>query len=555
MDNLSQEKFNQLIRTYGSNICENKLRCEGLLKDTFPEHPRQVSLLISALNHGIPQELLSSQHAIPSAITRTRLIKKLVSNLYVQYRAAAWAVDAWSIALGMPVPEAESSMSSSTAVDSASELTPAFSNTEQVPLADIQRVLSEQKSLQAKRESTSASSQSQPALQTNSTQLSQTPATQIVSPDSSSGLEATQIRPNSRSTVAPILPLQSELPEPQAQTKSRLMIPLVGGLLLLLSFGAGWSVWRLFSAPTSPQATASIDGSGTNFTAIQGVPSATINYGGSTTWAQVRKIVDPEIARAFPNYRLRYVDPLGEKPGSGTGIKMLLEGQLSMAQSSRPLKDEEFQRAQMRGLKLEQIPIALDAIVAVTHPDLTIPGLTVDQLKHIYTGKITNWQQVGGPNLAITPISRDLKAGGTVDFFREQVLGKDVAFGRAVQIVQDTTSGLRRTARTPGSIYYGSAPEVVDQCTVKAIPIAKVAGQWVTPYQEPFVPLAECPGRRNLVNQTAIRNGSYPLTRSLFVVLLQNGQTEEKAGRAYANLLLTDQGQKLLNQAGFVSLK
>jgi phosphate transport system substrate-binding protein len=204
---------------------------------------------------------------------------------------------------------------------------------------------------------------------------------------------------------------------------------------------------------------------------------------------------------------------------------------------------------------LQAVPVAIDAIVVVTHPALNVPGLTVEQLKQIYTGEITNWQQVGGPDLAITALSRSPGTGGTVDFFVERVLGAGGVLGSNVTTIADTTTGLRQTAATPGAIYYGSAPEVVDQCTVRPLPLGKVSGQWIPPYQEPFVPLTACPGQRNRINQAAIREGSYPLTRQLFVIFTQNGQSEEQAGQAYANLLLTAQGQKLLNQAGFISLK
>ncbi|MFM7354496.1 MAG: phosphate ABC transporter substrate-binding protein, partial [Microcystis aeruginosa] len=61
--------------------------------------------------------------------------------------------------------------------------------------------------------------------------------------------------------------------------------------------------------------------------------------------------------------------------------------------------------------------------------------------------------------------------------------------------------------------------------------------------------------KRNQLNELAFQKGEYPITRRLFVIIKQNGQLDEQAGEAYANLLLTDQGQELIKKAGFVPLR
>ncbi|GAC1461135.1 MAG: hypothetical protein NVS2B14_11680 [Chamaesiphon sp.] len=233
---------------------------------------------------------------------------------------------------------------------------------------------------------------------------------------------------------------------------------------------------------------------------------------------------------------------------------MLLEGRLNFAQSSRPLLDQEYQQAQQRGFSLQQIPIAIDGLAVAVNPNLNIPGLSLDQLKFIYTGKTTNWKDVGGPDVPIKPYSRPNNAGGTVDIFVEEILGGQ-GFGSNVVFVPTTTQALAKVASTPGGIYFASGPEVVPQCTVKPLPLSGKATEFVSPYQEPFIPLSQCPGKRNQLNVEAFQQGKYPLTRNLFVVIKQNGQIDEQAGKAYANLLLTAQGQKLISNAGFVSIR
>lgn len=283
-------------------------------------------------------------------------------------------------------------------------------------------------------------------------------------------------------------------------------------------------------------------------------PSGLFSYGGSTTWAPIRKEVDSEIQKLSSNFQLRYTDPTTGAPGSGTGIKMLLDNQLAFSQSSRSLKDEEYQKAQQRGFQLKEIPVAIDGIAIAVNPNLKIPGLTVAQLKDIYTGKLTNWQQVKGPNLPITPYSRRLEEGGTVEFFDENVMGKE-KFAANVKFIPTTTQALQEVAKNPGGIYYASAPEVVGQCTVKPLPLGRKSDQFIPPYKEPFVALQNCPQQRNQLNATAFQKGEYPITRRLFVLVKHNGQNDQQAGEAYANWLLTDQGQELITKAGFVRIR
>ncbi|OKH55768.1 phosphate ABC transporter substrate-binding protein [Calothrix sp. HK-06] len=300
--------------------------------------------------------------------------------------------------------------------------------------------------------------------------------------------------------------------------------------------------------------TQQIQSTGTQFTSVTNVPTGLFNYGGSTTWATIRRDIDSVIQKELPQFRLRYTDPTTGAPGSSPGIKMVINGQLSFSQSSRQIKAEEQKEALKLGFMLEQIPVAIDGIAIAVHPGLKIPGLTVAQLKDIYTGKINNWQQVGGPNLPITPYSRRLEDGGTIEFFYDNVLNKQ-NFGANVQYVSTTTDGLRQLERNEGGIYYASAPEVVGQCEIRPLPIGRQASEFIAPYKEPLIERSKCPSERNQINIDAFKTDKYPITRRLFVIVKQNKQSDQEAGIAYANLLLTEQGQELISKTGFVRIK
>ncbi|OUC13548.1 MAG: phosphate ABC transporter substrate-binding protein [Alkalinema sp. CACIAM 70d] len=333
-------------------------------------------------------------------------------------------------------------------------------------------------------------------------------------------------------------------------------VGVVGGGIWWFTQKSGQNLGQVFqTGSNSNPSTGSNSGSNNQpLSAVKDVPAGQFRYGGSTSWAPIRLSVDSAIQTSRSEFRLSYVNPVGEAASTGSGIKMLLNRQIDFAQTSRPLNAKEQQQAQQLGLNLTEIPVAIDGLAVAVNPSLNSPGLTLEQLRGIYTGQLTNWQQVGGPNVPIVPLSRKPGSGGTVDLFIESVLGGG-NFGAGVQFVDTTTQALQRLGATLGSIYFASAPEVVPQCTIKPLPIGRAAGQFVPPYREPLVDSSQCPGQRNQLNHQAFQNGDYPLTRNLYVVFKQDGQRSQQAGQAYANLLLSGQGQGLLEQAGFVRIR
>jgi len=115
---------------------------------------------------------------------------------------------------------------------------------------------------------------------------------------------------------------------------------------------------------------------GNQFSDVSGVPSGLFNYGGSTTWAPVRGLIDPTMQQVMPSFQLRYTEPIGAPPGSGTGIAMLLTNQLSFAQSSRSLNSDERQAAQQQGYNLKEIPVALEGLAIAVNPNLPVDGIS-----------------------------------------------------------------------------------------------------------------------------------------------------------------------------------
>lgn len=326
---------------------------------------------------------------------------------------------------------------------------------------------------------------------------------------------------------------------PSKRNVRPLMVGLAG-LLAALAMGGWWVRQRGFTPRSSSIVTPE---AADTFSAVT-VPSGQFAYGGSTTWAPIRGIVDSQIQQVFPGLELVYQAPTNQPPGSSAGIQMLINGELDFAQTSRPLTPAEKQQAQQQGITLQEIPVAIEGVAVVTHPALPIENLSQTQLRDIYTGRTVNWQEVGGPDLPVVPISRD-DSGGTVAFFSQSVLNGETLSAN-VRRSPNTTEAIRLTANTPGAIYFASAPEVVGQCTVQPISIDQQP-----PYQAPYVDLQNCPAERNQPNLSAFESEAYPLTRQLYVV----GNADKPIGQAYATLLLSEEGQAALNKAGFGRLK
>ncbi|TGC06777.1 PstS family phosphate ABC transporter substrate-binding protein [Methanolobus halotolerans] len=138
--------------------------------------------------------------------------------------------------------------------------------------------------------------------------------------------------------------------------------------------------------------------------------------------------------------------------GSGVGIAALIDGEVEIAMASRTMKDSEIQNAQNNGINPVEHVIAWDGIAVVVNPENPIKELTFDQLKSIYDGSVSNWQELGGEDRPITAITRD-SSSGTYGYFREEVLLNEEY--RQDALVQPATGAIvQEIAQNRGAIGY-----------------------------------------------------------------------------------------------------
>ena len=268
------------------------------------------------------------------------------------------------------------------------------------------------------------------------------------------------------------------------------------------------------------------------------VPDGLFSYGGALYFASlVAHGMNDAMLREHPNFDLRYTKPLNNDQSYSNGIKMLLDGELSFAFNGRPLVDREYSQARLRDMKLQQVPIAIDGIVIFGNNQILTKGLSLDQVRDIFTGKITNWKQLGDQDLPITPV---LLSPEDIELLN---LDNTSAIPSTTEYVSNYTLALRKVIATPGTISFASSSLVQNQQLIKVFGLAEENSR---NYMNPLIA-----GKPNL---KIFKSGNYPLTRRLFLVIRQDGTPDQLAGKAYAQMLLSREGQAIVRKAGLVPL-
>lgn len=211
--------------------------------------------------------------------------------------------------------------------------------------------------------------------------------------------------------------------------------------------------------------------------------------------------------------------------GSGNGIKALMEKQCHVAMSSRDIKNKENDAAAKNGITPLRTAIAIDAIVPVVNPANKVSALSMSQLRDIYTGKITNWKDLGGEDAQIVAISRDTSSG-TFESWDELVMNKERVSPRA--LMQASSGAVVQTvSKNKNAIGYIGLG-YVDNSTMP------VSVDGIRPSAE-----------------TALAK-QWPIARELYI--FTNGTPQGAVKEFVEYLLAPDKGQKDVLAVGYVPL-
>lgn len=206
--------------------------------------------------------------------------------------------------------------------------------------------------------------------------------------------------------------------------------------------------------------------------------------------------------------------------GSSAGIKNAIEGTSQIGMASRDLKDEE----KASGLKETQI--AIDGIAVITNKNNEVKDLTLEQVKDIYTGKITNWKEVGGKDAPIVVVSRE-DGSGTRDGFQENVgfeseeLTKDAQISDGSGNIKSIVEGNENSI---GYISFGYVDDKVNALTIDGVELTV----------------------------ENVKDNKYAIARPFLLVNKEDKISEE--GTKFIEFILSEEGQKIVEDKGFISI-
>ncbi len=217
--------------------------------------------------------------------------------------------------------------------------------------------------------------------------------------------------------------------------------------------------------------------------------------------------------------------------GSGVGIAALMDGTTDIAMSSRKLKMDERLKLQDAGTAFKEVIIANDALSVIVHPQNKVSQLTREQLEAIFTGKIKNWKELGGEDLTIVVYSRE-SSSGTYEFFKEHVMARK-NYAPTVLNMPATGAIIQSVSQTKGAIGYVGLAYVNKE--VKDIAVSYDKGK--NYYKGSIV---------------TAKNKTYPIVRPLYYYYPVSREANVKS---FINYILAAEGQKIVEQVGYIPLQ
>ncbi|NSW55910.1 MAG: PstS family phosphate ABC transporter substrate-binding protein [Armatimonadetes bacterium] len=262
----------------------------------------------------------------------------------------------------------------------------------------------------------------------------------------------------------------------------------------------------------------------------EGSATTTIQAKGSDTLLQVAQALAEAYKAVKPGIEVSVTGG-----GSGTGFQALQEGTTDIANSSRSIKDEEVEACKAKGIEPVENLIGYDGIAVIVNKANPIEKLTIEQLSDIYTGAITDWKALGGKGEIVT-LSRDTTSG-TYEYFKEAVVQKGdkdsgLDFAASIVMLPSNSAIHDEVAKTENAIGYIGLGYLTD--AVKAVPVVGKDGKPVSPAVD------------------TVKDGSYPISRPLFMYTKKGSSPEVTA---YLEWIMSDEGQKIVADEGFVPVK
>jgi len=259
-------------------------------------------------------------------------------------------------------------------------------------------------------------------------------------------------------------------------------------------------------------------------------PNGFIQIKGSDTIVNAEQMVAENFIKIYPQISIAVTGG-----GTGVGIASLINKNCEIAGASREMKSKEIDTANKHGVHPFETVVAFDGVAVIVNLNNPIDKLTIDQLHKIYTGEIKNWKELGGKDIEIVLLSREVSSG-THTYFKEQViqLGKKTSkeeFLPGTLLLSSSQAIVEEVASNEGAIGYLGMGYVSGR--TKSLMLDKGKG-----YFSPTVP--------NVISK------QYPLSRPLY--FYTDGEPNNLT-KLFVNYALSEQGQQCFKLSGFVPLK
>jgi phosphate transport system substrate-binding protein len=217
--------------------------------------------------------------------------------------------------------------------------------------------------------------------------------------------------------------------------------------------------------------------------------------------------------------------------GSGVGISALINGTTDICNASRPMKQSEVDKLKARFNVLGvEIKAAKDGLAIYVNESNPVQELSIDQLRGIYTGAITNWKDIGGPDAKIILYGRE-NSSGTYVYFKDNVLKGD-DFSPMTQTMPGTAAVVNAVSKDKSGIGYGGA------AYAKGIRDVKVKKDAASPG---YLPTEE-----------NVKSSKYPISRYLYLYT-RNRPTGTL--KEYIDWILSSEGQQIVTEVGYFPVK
>ncbi len=223
--------------------------------------------------------------------------------------------------------------------------------------------------------------------------------------------------------------------------------------------------------------------------------------------------------------------------GSGTGIAALISGTCDIANASRTIKPKEIELAKARGINPNEIKVGMDGLAVVVNPKNPVNKMTIDQLADVFTGKITNWKELGGEDKKIVVLSREVNSGTHV-YFKEHVLRKLNPNGKE--------------EFTPSALLLSSSQAIADEVAGNSAAIGYYGMGYISNNQKAVLVAKDAKSEYVSPTIENVINGKYPISRPLLIYT--NGQPQGLV-KKFVDFILSKEGQDIVLKTDFVPVK